>query len=96
MKGADFTVDHSAYRIRPARYARAMVVVEVRDSVADMKGNASYLAEAVGGRWTNRECGYVMSVPKAKRFVLHFAKGTKTRIVFDSVYSSHVELVDDG
>lgn len=56
------------YTISDARYAKGQKVIHVNDSRGGMKGRASWLAEAVGGRWVNRSKGYHVSPAAAIKF----------------------------
>jgi len=57
-----------AYRITDARYAKGKKVIQPLDSREGMKGRASWLAEAVGGRWVHRSKGYTVSPAAAEKF----------------------------
>lgn len=94
-RGANFTIEHPCYSIGPAFYAKGKVHVFLKKEGDGFKTDVCYLVEACGGKWTHREGGYLMSVPQAKKFIEHFERGTKTKIVFDSVYSCHTVLDDE-
>lgn len=64
-----------SYLIGNARYAEGKKVVQPKDSRDGFKGRASYLAEALGGRWVHRSHGYVMSPAAAEKFEKLFAAG---------------------
>lgn len=57
------------FTITDARYAKGKKVIHVHDSKGGMKGRASWLAEAVGGRWVGRSNGYTVSPAQAERFL---------------------------
>jgi DNA topoisomerase IB len=56
----------SPFTVSKARYAKNSVAVRAK-SEGDYKSRAQRLAEAVGGRWSNREHAYIMSESKARR-----------------------------
>ena len=60
--------------IKPARYAKNMMLIQV-PSEGGWKNRGQRLAEAVGGRWTHRERGFIMSKTKAKRFMRFYEEG---------------------
>lgn len=57
-----------------ARYADGMKAVRPA-SIDGYKGRGSRLAEALNGRWSNREHAYIMSPTKAKKLVSLFHSG---------------------
>lgn len=63
------------YQIVDARYAEGKKVIQAKDSRDGFKGRASYLAEALGGRWVHRSGGYVISPAGAEKFEKLFAAG---------------------
>lgn len=67
---ADFT-------ITPARYAKGKMLIRCPSDGSGMKTRAMCLASAkgIGGRWTNRSGGYVVSKPAAERFQRLYAEG---------------------
>lgn len=64
-----------SYQIVDARYAEGKKVIQAKDSRDGYKGRASYLAEALGGRWVHRSGGYVISPAGAAKFEKLFAAG---------------------
>lgn len=62
------------FHIHPARYAKGKALIQT-PSPDGWKTRAARLAEAVGGRWTNREGGYIVSPAQAERFQRLFAEG---------------------
>lgn len=56
------------YTILPARYAKGRVLVQA-PGIGGWKSPAGCMAEHVGGRYTHREGGYVMSPAAAERMV---------------------------
>lgn len=81
----------SPYTVSSARYAKGMMLVRVNDSAAGFKGRASYLVKYVGGRWTNRERGYVLSPAKLRRLETLYSGGYDTdlfseRLMLDGKY----------
>ena len=55
------------YTISPARYAKGKVIVKAPGK-GGFKTNVGSIAEESGGKYTNRERGYVMSPTQAKKF----------------------------
>ena len=55
------------YTISPARYAKGQMLVRC-PSTNGLKSRAACVAEALKGRYTHREHGYILSPTKAKRF----------------------------
>ena len=55
------------YRIQAARYAKGKVLVQA-PSTDGWATRASRVAEGVGGKYTNREKGFIMSPKQAERF----------------------------
>lgn len=64
-----------SYQIGDARYAEGKKVIAPQDSRDGLKGRASYLAEALGGKWTHRCHGYVISPAGAEKFKTLFEAG---------------------
>lgn len=60
--------------IEPARYAKNMMLVKAPSSTG-FKSRGDRLAGALGGKWTNRERGYVMSKAKAEKLRKLYADG---------------------
>jgi hypothetical protein len=56
-----------AYSISPARYAKGKFAVRANDG-SGYKCRAAHLAEALGGRWTHRDGGYLLSQSAASDF----------------------------
>lgn len=52
--------------IGPARYAKGKPVMHCPSDGLGMKTRAARLAEAFGGKWVSRSCGYVMAPGRAK------------------------------
>lgn len=67
-------VIHPDYNIKPARYAKGKVLV-VTPGCGGWKTRAARLAQAVGGRWVNRETGYIMSPAAGERFAALYDAG---------------------
>ena len=63
------------YEVGPARYARGQMLVVCRGDGTGWKTRAMALCEALNGRWTGRERGYVMSPAKAAKFEKLYAAG---------------------
>ena len=57
----------SSFSADKARYAKGKVAVRPRDSSGGFKGEASYLAQGLGGKWSSRERAYIMSPSAAAR-----------------------------
>lgn len=64
-----------AFQITSARYAKGKRLIRPMDSRDGMKGRSSYLANNLGGRWSNREKGYILSIAAADKFLILFEKG---------------------
>jgi len=63
------------YTIGPAQYAEGMMAVHC-PSRDGWKTRAGRLAEQLArGRWTGRECAYIMSPTRARKFVELYAAG---------------------
>jgi tail lysozyme len=62
------------YAAIPARYAKNKMLVRSDDG-SGFKTRAAYLAEALGGRWSNRESGYVMSRAAVTKLEQLYAAG---------------------
>lgn len=56
------------YTLAPARYAKDMFVLTSPRSTDGFKTELHWLAEACGGRWTHRDCGYQLTANQAKTF----------------------------
>ena len=69
------------YEIRPARYARGQTLVVCRSDGTGFKTRAMALCEALHGRYTGRERGYVMSPTKAAKFEKLYAAGWSGNVV---------------
>ena len=69
------------YEIKPARYARGQMLVVCRSDGSGWKTRAMALCEALNGRWTNREKGYVMSPTKAVKFEKLYTAGWSGNVV---------------
>jgi hypothetical protein len=76
----------------PHRRPAGKMVMNPRDSRDGFKGRASYLAEALGGRWSHQAGGYVMSPAAAAKlealyragFTAHFRwRGEPARFCHD-------------
>lgn len=65
---------HQDYTILPARYSKGNMLVQC-PSKDSWKTRAARLIEGVGGRYTHREKGYVVSPTKLKKFEIKFAEG---------------------
>lgn len=68
-------MESTPYLIFNARYAKGKKIIQVRDSRDGYRGRASYLAEAVGGRYVGRSGGYTVSPTAADKFEKLFAAG---------------------
>ena len=69
-----------AYRLTgPCRRPKDKIVLNPMDSVGGFKGRASWLAEALGGRWSRQAGGYVLSQPAARKFEILYAAGFNAR-----------------
>jgi hypothetical protein len=66
-------VDRSQWSITPYRYAKDSVVLKITEPDG-FKGRLGRIAGSIGGRYTNRAGGYVMSETKARKIV-QMAKG---------------------
>jgi len=67
---------HPAYRISRARYARRYLIIHCTPRGDGYKGRTERLLhDGLGCRYTSREHGYIISVPKAEQFVLLHADG---------------------
>lgn len=60
--------------VKPARYAKGMMLVQA-PGLAGFKSRGSRLAEALKGKWTHREKGYVMSKAKAEKLKKLYDEG---------------------
>lgn len=91
---SDFTIPREGpgYRISQARYAKGQVIVRLDRDETGMKNRQGRLAEALRGRWTGREGGYIMSAAKARKFERYVAEGKDASLKFDSLYSTHYEI----
>jgi len=65
------------FTIGRARYAKGKMVIVCRSDGSGMKTRAMCLASAkgIGGRWSNRCRGYVVSPSAAERFRKLYAEG---------------------
>lgn len=75
-------MSNAAYALTPARYAKKSMALRVHDSVQGMKGRASRLADALNGRWSNREHAYILSETKAAKFVALYESGRDAELHF--------------
>jgi hypothetical protein len=57
------------------RYAKGKVCVRTPSDGSGWKTRAARLAEALGGRWTHRAGGYLMTSRRAEVFALKYAQG---------------------
>jgi hypothetical protein len=74
------------FTISPAHYAKGKVIVRALDGRDGYKGRASYLIEALGGRYVGRSRGYHMSPAGAEKLQALYAAGfyAHMRIFADS------------
>lgn len=63
------------FTIHHARYAKYQIAVHCISDGSGMKTHAMRLCCALKGRWTNREKAYIMSLPKAKKFLSLYESG---------------------
>ncbi|MCC7425237.1 MAG: hypothetical protein IT428_33620 [Planctomycetaceae bacterium] len=63
------------YRISIARYSRGNLAVVPLDSRDGFKGRSSYLLDAIGCRWTNRERAYIATPAQRRKFEILFRDG---------------------
>lgn len=63
------------YTIADARRPVGKKVIRPNDSRGGFKGRTSWLAEALGGRWSHRAGGYVVSPAAAAKFETLYAAG---------------------
>jgi alkylated DNA nucleotide flippase Atl1 len=68
----------------PARYAKGKLAVTA-PGVGGFKSDAALLAEALGGRWSNRERAYIMSPAAYRRLVALMAAGWSATILGELV-----------
>lgn len=69
------------YSITKARYAKGMMAVQC-PSTNEYKTSAGFLAEVLsGGRWTGRECAYIMSPAAARKFEALLAAGWRGQCI---------------
>lgn len=61
--------------VSDARYAKGMKLVECKSDGSGWKTRAMRLCDAMKGRYTGRENGYIMSPTKAMRFMKLLAEG---------------------
>ena len=69
------------YTISPAPYAKGKLIARPADSVSGFKGRASFLIEALGGKYVNRSRGYTMS-PTAVEKLAALSKAGFTAVLF--------------
>lgn len=74
-----------AYTSEPARYAKGKIAVRP-SSQGDYRSNASYLAEAVGGRYSNRERAYIMSPSQVRRMDTYLRQGMTANPITGEIY----------
>jgi hypothetical protein len=75
--------DGESFTISPARYSKGRFIIRITmDNPDGFKGRGARLAEALGGRWVGRECGYNVSQSAAFNFALLFGAGFDARIRF--------------
>ena len=75
---------HEEYIIAPAKYRRGKMVIRCRP--AELKERAARLAEAVGGRYTKRYRGYIVSPAKAARFEDLYKSGADACIMTGEIF----------
>jgi hypothetical protein len=80
-------MNEQTYEQRPARYAKNMILITIpNNSPSHWKNRGQRLAEALNGRWTHRESGYIMSKRKADRFRQLYDEGwDATSITYELV-----------
>jgi hypothetical protein len=87
------------FTITPARYAKNKVLVQAH-SDNGWKTRAARLIEGMGGRYTNRERGYIVSAACAERFQQRYAEGwdasviTKELIAPPQIKQENVKMKD--
>lgn len=69
-----------AYTAEPARYAKGKVAVRPA-STGGFRSDASRLAEAVGGRWSNRERAYIMSEAQLRKVDTYLRQGMTADVI---------------
>lgn len=74
-----------AYTSEPARYAKGKLAVRPSSS-GNFRSNASYLAEAVGGRYSNRERAYIMSPSQVRRMDAYLRQGMTANPISGEIY----------
>ena len=81
------------YTIENARYAKGKKIVRTPGDGTGLKTRAARLAQAkgIGGRWTNREKGYVMSPSAASRFEKLFREGWDANFMNDDLVPPETE-----
>lgn len=68
--------DHPDYTMGPARYAKGMIAVRPTPNGSGFKTRADYLAHRLAnGRWTGRECAYILTPTASERFIRLYAEG---------------------
>jgi hypothetical protein len=87
-------MSNAAYTLGKARYAKNSMALRAHDGQEGLKGRCARLAEALNGKWSNREKAYIMSESKARRFESLYAAGTDARLSFNSgcLHSAQYEL----
>ena len=80
------------FYVGQARYAKGQMIVRPKGGSGMGGGRVERLCQALKGRWTNREKGYVMSPAKAEKLAHLVVSGKDASLKFDSVYSAHWEL----
>lgn len=69
--------------VAPARYAKRMQLVKPAKNAFGLKGVIGELCEALNGRWTHREGGYVLPPSKVRRLAELVADGVRAELVFE-------------
>jgi hypothetical protein len=71
---------NKSFLIIDARYAKGKMIIQPLDSKDGYKGRASYLAEALNGKWVHRSGGYTVSPAAADKFLKLFKAGFEANV----------------
>lgn len=81
---------HGTYSIRPAPYAKGKVQVHT-EGYNGMKSRACNLAESVGGKYSHRGRGYIMSPKQAETFHHRYHHGYDYSSISKKLTEPHAE-----
>lgn len=75
-----------AFIVTRAKCAKGMMAVHPLDNREGLKGRTARLCEHLKGRWTHRDCAYLMSPRKVERLKQLYADGWDAGSITGELY----------